>query len=160
MLNRILVLLYVKSGFFIPLRSVQKYNWDPSQHTFYLAKKITCCQLSDKMLNFLHLVANETKLLLWSTLSQDKLEFLFITIIFFYYLCFSPLNSSKPLQSSLTSTVMFPAKVAMFSCEMSIFSLELLMKINSSSCQTGYIFIYVEIGDVTVLPRTYKTLRL
>lgn len=133
MLNGILVLLYGKSGFFIPLRSVQKYNWDPSKHKFYLSKKIACCQLSDKMLIFLHLVANEMKLL-WSALSQDKLEFLFITIIFFYYLCFSPLNSSRPLQSSLTSTFMFPAKVAMFSLwDFNIFTL-LLMKKNSNSC--------------------------
>jgi len=113
MLNRILVLLYGKSGFFIPLRSVQKYNRDPSKYTFYLDRNIIFCQLSDKMLIFLHLVANEMKLL-WSALSQDKLEFLFITIILFYYLCFSPLNSSRPLQSSLTFPFMFPAKVATY----------------------------------------------
>lgn len=115
MLNRILVLLYGKLGFFIPLRSVQKYNWDPSKHIFYLVKKITCCQLSDKMsIFFLRLVANEMKLLC-SAPSQDKLEFLFITIILFYYVCFSPLNSSRPPQSSLTSPFMFPNKGCNFS---------------------------------------------
>lgn len=62
---------------------------------------------------YLHLVANEMKLLL-SASSQDKPEFLLITIIFFYCLCFSSLHSSKPLQSSLTSTFMFPEKVATF----------------------------------------------
>lgn len=149
MLNRILVLLYGKSKFFIPLRWVQKYNWDSSKQKFYLAKKIACCQLSNKMLIFLHLVENETKLL-WFAPSKAKVEFLFI--IFFYYLCFS-LNFSRPLQSSLTFPFMLTAKVATFS--MSGFNIFTLAADEDKFQQLlGSIFICMEIGKFTVLPRT------
>lgn len=152
MLNRILVLLYGKSGFFIQLRSLQKYNWNPSKNKFYLSKKIAC-QLSNYFLIFffLHLDANKIKLL-WSVPRQEKIEFLFPITILYYHSYFFPLHSSRPLQSSLTSPFMFPTKVETLSLwDFNHFTVAAAE--DKFQQLLGYIFIYMKIGEITGLHR-------